>query len=1535
MKRKDDRPGEVAELRCKEVAPERIIEGDAESLSPEEVRRTIHQLREHQIELQMQNEELRRTQAELNAARTRYFDLYDLAPVGYCTVSEKEVVLEANLTIGGLLGMARGALVGRRFSEFVHKEDQDTFYLVRKKLFENGEAQAFSARMVRNDGTHFWAYLETTAVRDEEGSALCRLTVSDISDRKQLEDFQHFLAQTHGGGGNEPFFDALARYLAENLEMDFICIDRLEGDGLTAQTVAVWCDGHFEDNVRYALKDTPCGDVVGKEVCCFPANVCQFFPRDQVLVDLCAESYIGVTLWGHTGQPIGLIAVIGRCPLANRPLAESMLKLVAVRAAGELERLESEEALRTSEERHRTILKTAIDGFWVVDAQGHLLEVNEAYCLMSGYSEAELLTMRIPDLEANETEDGTFTHSQMIVAQGEDRFESRHRRKDGTIIDVEVGVKYTTAENGQFVVFLKDITKRKRAEEALRTSRQMIEGIINAIPVRVFWKDRNLAYLGCNSAFARDAGFDSVKDIIGKDDFQMTWRDQAEVYRGDDRQVIESGCPKLLIEESRTTPDGTIITFLTSKLPLHDFEGNVVGVIGTYMDITRRKQNEDALRESEEHFRLLVENAPEAIFLQTDLRFTYLNASALRLFGAISSKQLLGQPVMDRFHPSVHEAVRARIHDLNVAQQSVGMLDEIYLRLDGSEVPVEVAAVPITFEGKNGALVFARDITERKQAEEALRESEERLKDIMFSVADWIWETDANGVYTYSSQKSVDILGLSWEEIIGKTPFDFMPADEAGRMRAIFSEIAAQKAPIRDLENWGIGKSGERICLLTNGVPILDQEGNLKGYRGVDKDITEHKRAEETLALNLEVQIAISTLLGISLESMALNEFLDRALDLVLSLKWLAVESKGAIFLADEAGETLHLHAHKGLSKDFHTMCSTIPFGRCLCGRAAATRTIQFADRVDEHHDTHYEGMAPHGHYCVPVLSGGHILGVMNLYVREGHTRSPLEEEFLKAVANTLAGAVERRRTDEALLESEEFNRRLIASSQDCIKVLDLDGNLLSISEGGQRLLEIRDINRYLNTSFLSFWKPEDQSRVCEAIDAARVGRVSRFQGFCPSEAGSPHWWDVIVTPIYDAEERVERLLATSRDITAHMQAEEEKAGLEAQLQQAQKMESVGRLAGGVAHDFNNMLAVILGYTEVALSQLDPGQPLHADLLEVRNAATRSADLTRQLLTFARKQTVMPKVLDLNETVTGMLRMLERLIGENIELKWFPKAELWPVKVDPSQIDQILANLCLNAREAISDVGRLSIETANLVCDEFYCSCRPDFSPGEYVLLVVNDNGCGMDRKLLGSIFEPFFTTKELGKGTGLGLATVYGIVKQNNGFINVYSEVGQGTTFTIYLPRHRGTAVQAPPESAAGTLPRGQETILLVEDEPALLRVIAMKLHDLGYTVLAAVTPGDALRLAGEHSRKISLLITDVVMPEMNGRELANNILSLYPHIRHIFMSGYTADVIARHGVLDEGNHFIQKPFSANALAAKVREALDSPKGVVGGPGV
>ncbi|MBX7258464.1 MAG: PAS domain S-box protein [Candidatus Hydrogenedentes bacterium] len=567
-----------------------------------------------------------------------------------------------------------------------------------------------------------------------------------------------------------------------------------------------------------------------------------------------------------------------------------------------------------------------------------------------------------------------------------------------------------------------------------------------------------------------------------------------------------------------------------------------------------------------------------------------------------------------------------------------------------------------------------------------------------------------------------------------------------------------------------------------------------------------------------------------------------------------------------------------------------------------------------------YESVA-----LIPLRYGARTLGLLQFNDRRKNLFTPELIAFIENAADQIAVALAQREAQRALRISEQRFRDVSHAAGEFIWELDVDTRFAYLSERVESILGYRP-EELIGTSFLELVGPAERMELERFFREHVQSRDAvRDLAICMRAKGDrPVWLQISGLPILDAAGELQGFRGAAMDVTERKLGEIETRKLEAQLFQAQKMESIGRLAGGVAHDFNNMLSIILGYSQFALKRIDKTDPIYGDLQEILNAVRRSSDLTRQLLAFARQQTTQPRVLDLNDTISGMFKMLRRLIGENVELVWVPGAEVWQVFMDPSQLDQVLANLTVNARDAIARNGVITIHTANATLGEEQRPDDPSFVPGDYVVVSVTDTGSGIPDEAIEHIFEPFFTTKESGKGTGLGLSTVYGIVKQNGGFIDVNSTIGSGTTFNVYLPRSENTPKDVTGPSTEMAPPSGTETVLLVEDEESVLSLLRRGLRGLGYNVLSATTPLQAVHIAKNHVGPLDLLLTDTIMPEMNGRELVQQLTASRPELKYIYMSGYPADVISKQGILAEGAPFIHKPFSIESMAKEIRRVLD-----------
>ena len=1121
------------------------------------------------------------------------------------------------------------------------------------------------------------------------------------------------------------------------------------------------------------------------------------------------------------------------------------------------------------------IFDNAPVGVFTTTPEGRIISANGALSRMFGYESPQEMTASVTDIAAQVYADPADREEliRLLEEHGEvSDYQCRFRHRDGTGLWGSMNVRAIQDEDGRIKAyqgFTTDITKQKTAEEKLERLEWMVSGkSISDIEFETQTHDQgygDLTELNRDGMILTSIGRQNLESFVN--DFLELLGTSSAVYEANGDYalgIFTSGWCRMMDSASRRlcrTPDNAE-ALESGRWLCHE---------SCWTDCSRRA---------------IAECAPVDIACNGGIRMYAVPILANgTVVGAINIGY--GDPPKDPEKlRKIAEAYHIDYDDLVQKADAYDSRPSFIIELAKKRLHATARLI--------GSMV------ETKQAEEELKKSEETLRTTLHSIGDAVISSDMDGLVAAMNPVADSLTGWSRKEAIGR------PMETVFR---IINEQTRQpvESPVTNVLKSGhtvglanhtllIAKDGREIPIADSGAPIRNDAGEITGVVLVFRDQTEERAVREAVE---ESERRFQRMLGVVPDMISIQ---NPEMDILYS-NWHGFAA------VPENRRILHTKCHKTY-RNLDDLCPD-----CLAQSVLENRK-----------PIHEEAQLPDGKWVD--------IRVLPILDKDNHV-----EMFMEWVRDI----TERKQREELLKEKKELLEAIYRNAPLIMMVVNAERRIQQINGFAEQFAN-RDAEEMLGLrggEALRCLHVLDDPRGCGFGDLCRQC-VIRNTVLDTLETGKTHMQ--VETPYYfkglDNETREfeflmstapieikgeQMVLVTLQDITDSRQAEQEKEKLQAQLLQAQKMESVGRLAGGVAHDFNNMLGVVLGHTEMALENVDPKDPLFTDLQEVRKTAERSANLTRQLLTFARKQTIEPKVIDLNETVEGMLKMLGRLIGEDIDLSWVPGKNIAPVKMDPSQIDQILANLCVNARDAIADVGKVTIETGLAAFDQAYCDVHAGFVPGEYVMLAVSDNGCGMDQETVSHLFEPFFTTKDVGKGTGLGLATVYGAVKQNKGFINVYSEPGQGTTFRIYLPPYQaGTRLRADtatPKPAA----RGSETILLVEDEPANLHMVTMMLEKLGYDVIAAETPGEAIRLAHEHAGSIDLLMTDVVMPEMNGRDLAKNILPIYPDIKRLFMSGYTANVIAHHGVLDEGVHFIQKPFSSKDLGAKLRDVLES----------
>jgi PAS domain S-box-containing protein len=919
------------------------------------------------------------------------------------------------------------------------------------------------------------------------------------------------------------------------------------------------------------------------------------------------------------------------------------------------------------------------------------------------------------------------------------------------------------------------------------------------------------------------------------------------------------------------------------------------------------RRTEEALRFSEEKFAKAFRASPDAITITTvdEGRYIEVNDSFLRFTG-YSREEVIGRTSLE-LNVWAEPADRARLVESVRNNQPLRNL-EFCFRTRFGTIPGLVSADRIELGGQDCLLMVARDLTQQKQKEGEVQQQQGFLRKVLDANPNVVFVKDAEGRFTLSNRAMAELYGTTPEQMTGRLVADFN-ADRAQTSRFQQDDrevIHSGREKFIPSEAIPDSRTGEVRWFQTRKIPLFSEEGRATHVLGVATDITEHKRAAELQAALYRIAetassagdlqgmfAAIHTIVGGLMD--ARNFYIaiyDSTLDL-LSFPY---------FVDQEDVTPARKKPGKGLTE------YVLRTGQPLLA------SPEVFDDLVRRGEAENIGAPSVDWLGVPLKAGGQTFGalVVQSYM-ESVRFTEQDKEILTFVSQQVANAIEHKRNEEALRRSEASYRSLIEGAAYGIYRSDRQGGLLEVNPALVEMLGYDSETDLLSRNMVTdiYADPTERGRLI----AQHAGQ-DRFRGVevnWKRKDGSILAVRLTGRPVMDEKGELEYFEGIVENVA-------ERRALEDQLRQSQKMEAVGQLAGGIAHDFNNLLEVIMGYSDLLVESLPPEDAHRRQAEEIYKAGKRAAGLTRQLLAFSRKQVLQPKVLDLNAIVTDLTKLLRRTIGEHIEFSARLSPTLARVKADPNQIEQILMNLAVNARDAMPHGGSLQLETANVTVDEAFAQRHTGLRTGDYVALTVADTGSGMDLKVQARVFEPFFTTKEKGKGTGLGLATVYGIVKQSDGYIAVESAPGQGTCFGIYLPR-----VEAPesppsqPEKPASAT--GSETILLVEDEDSVRRLARAFLENRGYTVLEARDGPHAVEICEKRDQPIHLMVTDMVMPKMSGSELAQRVAPMRPEMKVLFVSGYTGDSLALPGPQAA---FLEKPFGPGDLVKKVRQILD-----------
>ncbi len=1072
------------------------------------------------------------------------------------------------------------------------------------------------------------------------------------------------------------------------------------------------------------------------------------------------------------------------------------------------------------------------------------------------------------------------------------RYEWVHQRRNGASFPAEVFVTgLPIGEPGPLYAVICDITERKQAAAALERTRLLLEAVIEQSPVpTVVASAPDLIVRYANRASVEQLGIADEPSYLGlslpEAQQRQTWRD----LHADGTPIVMSelplaralrGEPTHSEELSVIRKDGTRAWELVSSTPIYDRDGTLIAGLVVFPDITDRKQAE------EERARLIaiLEQTSDLVSTATiDGRLTYLNAAGRRLVGWSPTEDVTQHRIAD-LHPDwAHDHIATS--GIPTALAHGIWQGEAALRgPDDTEIPV--SQVIVAHRAATGEPVYLstimRDIRAQRRTEEQLRLAEYSIE---HSGLPTIW-FDRQARVVRVNEAACQSLGYTRDELLQMTVRDFDPDfQDPQRWDAVW-EKTRQLDRCVVLETRHRRKDG--TCFPVEVVSSQFAFGKQEYIFSFARDITERQHIERALR-----------------ESEATLRSTVRAVPAVIGI--ITADRKTA-YVNDQIQQMLGYAPEEVVGVNAQFLYVDEDEYRRV-GLALYSDLWQSGSNQTEGRMRHKDGREVH------VL----------------FRAAPLQPNNPAAGAVvTLLDITDRKQAEAALSTSEARYRGLFERSAEGMLLIDGD-RVIDCNDAAARMLRYASRAALLEKHPWDISPPQQpdgqssQELAIRMIQQADIGDSLCFEWDHAAADGTIVPIEVVLTAIPVGERRL--LHVAWRDITARRRAEREQERLETQLRQSQKMEAVGQLAGGIAHDFNNILTAIFGNVEIVLAHLEEQEPapdaLCEHLQQVVRSAERAAGLTRQLLAFSRRQVIRPVVLDLNAALRDLEKMLRRLIAENIELQLTPAPGVAAIEIDPGQLEQVVVNLVVNARDAMADGGHLTLRTSQVLLDAQHADTHAGARTGPHVLLEITDTGCGMSSAVLEHIFEPFFTTKPVGRGTGLGLSTVYGIVHQAGGHIDVQSQPGQGTCFRLYWPVPQQPLPVTVPPTPADDAPTGTETILVCEDDDPVRELITQTLSDAGYTVLVAPNPQAALRIAARHIDALQLLVTDIIMPDMNGRVLSEELLKLRPNVRTLFISGYASDIIAHHGVPAECAEFLEKPFSPRGLLVRVRQLLD-----------